>query len=46
MELKPPVANVVGLVLLGILTLAIIYAGYVHGHMNLPAVYHSITNFT
>jgi len=35
MELKPPVANVSSLVLLGILTLAIIYAGYVHGHMDL-----------
>ena len=46
MKLKPPVANVVSLALLFVLTLAIIYAGYVHGHMNLSSVYHSITNFT
>ena len=30
-----PVANVVSLILLFVLTLVIIYAGYVHGHMNL-----------
>jgi hypothetical protein len=35
MELKPPVANVSSLVLLGVLTLDIIYAGYVHGNMDL-----------
>ena len=27
-------------------TLSVIFAGYVHGHMSIKAVYHSLTNFT
>jgi len=34
--------NVLSLVLLFISTLAIIYAGYIHGHMNISAVYRNL----
>ena len=27
-------------------TLSVIFAGYVHGHMSIKAVYNSLTNFT
>lgn len=27
-------------------TLSVIYAGYLHGHMSIKAVYHSLTHFT
>ena len=33
--LEPPVPNILALVALFIITLATIYAGYVHGHMHL-----------
>ena len=36
--LEPPVPNIIMLVVMFILTLVTIYAGYVHGHMKLLTV--------
>ena len=36
--LEPPVPNVIMLIVMFILTLVTIYAGYVHGHMKLLTV--------
>ena len=44
--LEPPVPNIIMLVIMFILTLVTIYAGYVHGGMSIAKVYHSLTNFT
>ena len=44
--LEPPVPNIIMLVIMFILTLVTIYAGYVHGGMSITKVYHSLTNFT
>ena len=41
-----PIPNVIMLGVLFLLTIATIIAGYFHGHMNIQAVYHSLTNFT
>ena len=37
-QTKPPVPNILMLVVLFILTLVTIYSGYVHGHMHLLTV--------
>jgi hypothetical protein len=39
---KKPIPNVVGLVLLFLSTLAIIYLGYVQGHMSISTVYKNL----
>jgi len=44
--LEPPIPNIIMLVIMFILTLVTIYAGYVHGGMSIAKVYHSLTNFT
>ena len=43
--MKPPIPNVIALGVLLLLTLATIYAGYIHGNMHINAVYHSLTAF-
>ena len=45
MEVKP-YPQIIALIILFILTIATIMLGYIHGHMSISSVYHSLTNFT
>ena len=43
---NPTVPLVLSLVACFLFGIAIIVAGYIHGHMSIQNVYHSLTNFT
>ncbi len=45
MKPNPTIPLVLSLVACFLFAIAIIYAGYIHGHMSITTVYHNLTNF-
>jgi len=45
-EDKPPVPQVIALIVVFLATIGVIFLGYIHGNMHISAVYKSLTSFT